>query len=253
MLSFTSLLLFLSTLALYANGASLAKPGQKLSAARRTHRVPRTLQEPSVKRDSTTGYSPLQKKDSPSLFERQATCPAGTHSCPGNGCCEEICCGSGCCPLGYTCNFVGDTPACCLLGEICSDNISGCVDANYVECPNNEFCCPEGSTCTTDASGDPGCATGGSSNNPPNVSSPPVTTPRVTSSRSTSTPAVGNGNGNANTSLNFGGATTTQNPSAASTNRNGNSGLVNGACAQAGAAGLGAGVLMVFVSSLIAL
>jgi len=109
--SVTTLLLTLSAIFASTNGVSL--PGRKLALAKgMNHRIeiPRTLQEPSY-----------NKRDSPSLLQRQPdTCAAGDNACPTGGCCEGPCCGDACCPDGYNCVFVGIKPGCCPVGTTCS-------------------------------------------------------------------------------------------------------------------------------------
>jgi hypothetical protein len=66
--------------------------------------------------------------------------------------------GDGCCPDAYVCNFVGTTPACCPVGETCSNQISGCTDPTLVECGGSyDFCCPIGEACGLDANNNAEC------------------------------------------------------------------------------------------------
>lgn len=235
MYSVVTIFLVLGSLALHANGASLGMPGKKLPLAKRTHRIPRTLQEPSFYKRQVDHVSPLEKKDT--LEIRQETCGAGT-VCPTGGCCDGPCCGDGCCPAGYACQFVGTTPGCCPTGTTCSDQISGCTDAGYVECSGYDFCCPAGQACSLDANNNAQCngvsIGNGNVNTPPpavgsssNPAAPPVSSPITT-------PVAGG-----STSINFGGVatttpfytlpTTTANASPTTTTRSVNNGNTGGA------------------------
>jgi len=81
-----------------------------------------------------------------SLAKRQS-CPAGSSSCY-----------DGCCPTATVCGIYGGEVGCCPRGKTCS-GVGGCSDSSQVLCDG--YCCPEGSKCAKDASGNDGCATGG--------------------------------------------------------------------------------------------
>jgi hypothetical protein len=145
------------------------------SLAKRSSRiqVPRTLLE--------------KKESSPDLIARQATCGVGQAACSTGGCCDGSCCGDGCCPLAYVCNFVGNTPACCPVGQTCSNQISGCTDPTLVECgAGYDFCCPAGQACGRDANGNAECGGivigngNGNANTNTAVVTPTFTTPHLT-------------------------------------------------------------------------
>ncbi|KIM24589.1 hypothetical protein M408DRAFT_331704 [Serendipita vermifera MAFF 305830] len=95
--------------------------------------VPATLQDPTKRNDG--------------LYARQGTCIIG-HACSTGGCCSGDCCGNGCCPIGYRCQYVGNSAGCCPIGRTCGSGISGCTSSNLVECANYDHCCPRGETCS---------------------------------------------------------------------------------------------------------
>jgi len=91
-------------------------------------------------------YRAMPLNNAGSLAKRQS-CPAGSSSCY-----------DGCCPTNTKCGIYGGEVGCCPIGKTCS-GVGGCSDSSQVLCDG--YCCPEGSKCAKDASGNDGCATGG--------------------------------------------------------------------------------------------
>ncbi|KAJ1305219.1 hypothetical protein OPQ81_000248 [Rhizoctonia solani] len=84
-----------------------------------------------------------------SLVRRQS-CSSGYFLCSDmQGCCPRggECCIDGCCGAGFRCVLGG----CCPVGETCLGGTRGCSVAGTYPCPNENFCCPPGSTCYRDS------------------------------------------------------------------------------------------------------
>ncbi|KAG6809909.1 hypothetical protein H0H92_014162 [Tricholoma furcatifolium] len=107
----------------------------------RGHNVARGGTIPALLRSS-------QKRDSG--LKRQTSCGLDSYACSD---------GTGCCPIGTDCGEWDGILGCCPVLETCggSDSDPSCSISGYLECADDDFCCPAGGLCDRDSNDNPIC------------------------------------------------------------------------------------------------
>ncbi|TFK38323.1 hypothetical protein BDQ12DRAFT_712762 [Crucibulum laeve] len=136
--------------------------------------IPALLRKPSANRS----LADLEARQSSS-----GSCDVGYLPCDS---------GDGCCQVGYYCGVWGGKRGCCRIGRTCRANDDPCEFENYFPCSGENFCCPNGSTCSRDSAGSPQCDDTGSGTLP-SLTRPSLTSTFTRTSSSTAFTSINDG------------------------------------------------------------